>query len=202
VNVLHGEDDFAEVVFDVVGGKFGTVCRDEVLEELSSRVVLHEEVEVAAGLEAGVEVDCVVAVAHADEVLPFPELGHQTLVVADVVLGHSLQRHHCPGYLAADKVDRSVGALPQTHQELELPDAQPVGSAFVGVEAAEFEFAFELGEVEVGLGQPVVQEGVYLDAGQSQEGHVAGSVLLVQSLIALDNGGESPDSGAFGQREE
>ena len=50
-------------------------------EEFASWVVVHEEVEVGFGLEAGVEVYCVVVVTHADQVLSLAELGHQGLVV-------------------------------------------------------------------------------------------------------------------------
>ena len=50
-------------------------------EELASWVIVHQEVEMGFGLETGMEVYCVIVVAHADQVFPLAELGHQRLVI-------------------------------------------------------------------------------------------------------------------------
>ncbi len=73
-------------------------------KELSTRVVLHEEVEVSAGFKASVEVDSVHVISHPDQIFTFVKLSHQTLVVRYCSFFHPLESHHDPCYRAPDQV--------------------------------------------------------------------------------------------------
>ena len=60
-----------------------------------------------------------------------------------------------------------------------------------------FYFFLESAEVEVVLGEPVVQKGYCVETGYPDEGHSLGSEFEMKGLVAPDDGKQASNGGIF-----
>ena len=124
VKIFHSENDLAEILFYVTHGQFLSLTAWEVEEQFTSRVVVHEEIEVITWLEASMQIYCVIVLAYFYQIFSFTELSHQILVTVFVILywifWYSLQGHQCSCHTTSNKVSCSICSFSQTDKKFEV----------------------------------------------------------------------------------